>query len=238
MLYYVGIDLQWTLYMLGVITCPGIFPMVCTILWKRQSKAAAILSPILGMGTGLGVWLGTAKHFGGSVSVSTTGLTLPCVYGTVASCFSPIVYSVLITLVRPQNYDWSEFRKEKLALQKLDDLSFEDSSSDSVAKKKNPTVSTNVEGQQQTETELETETLEGERGQDPTESQEEPHLESGGQKQDYKSKEYKRWTRIAAFFAITTFLAQWVLWPLPMYGTGYVFNKKVSLVILHATHYC
>ncbi|KAL4887833.1 sodium/proline symporter [Aspergillus ambiguus] len=134
MLHYVGIDLGWTLYMLGksligiltnnyvpsnglgVVTCPGIFPMTFTILWHQQSKAAAIFSPILGMATGIGVWLGTAQHFYGSVTVTTTGQILPCVYGTVVSCFSPILYSVIITLFHPQNYNWDDFRKERLVL--------------------------------------------------------------------------------------------------------------------------
>ncbi|GIJ83275.1 hypothetical protein Asppvi_002094 [Aspergillus pseudoviridinutans] len=120
MLHYVGIDLGWTLYMLGVVTCPGIFPMAFTILWRQQNKVAAILAPVLGLATGLGVWLGTAKHFYGAVTVSTTGQILPCVYGTVASAFSPIIYSVILTLLRPQNYDWAEFKKEKLALEELE----------------------------------------------------------------------------------------------------------------------
>ncbi|KAF4219153.1 hypothetical protein CNMCM6457_003243 [Aspergillus fumigatiaffinis] len=176
MLHYVGIDLGWTLYMLGVVTCPGIFPMAFTILWRQQNKAAAILSPVLGLATGLGVWLGTAKHIYGAVTVSTTGQILPCVYGTVASAFSPIVYSVVLTLLRPQNYDWAEFKKEKLALEELEgDLTIVHSHQ---PKSSAPSV-----------------------------------------------KELKRWSRIAAFWSIATFLGHWVLWPLPMYGAKYVFSK-------------
>lgn len=113
-LYYGNVDLGWTLYMLGVLTCPGIFPTVFTILWRRQSRVAAIVSPVLGLVTGLAVWLGSAKALYGDVTVATTGQSLPCVYGTVASAFSPAVYSIVISLVRPANYDWAEFRKEKL----------------------------------------------------------------------------------------------------------------------------
>lgn len=115
MLYYIGLNLGWTLYMLGVITCPGIFPTVFTILWKKQSKAAVILSPILGMLTGIGAWLGSAYAFYGTVTIETTGMALPCVYGTVASAFSPLPYSIIITLFKPQNFDWADFKKEKLA---------------------------------------------------------------------------------------------------------------------------
>ncbi|KAE8166927.1 Sodium:solute symporter family-domain-containing protein [Aspergillus tamarii] len=189
MLHYVGIDLGWTLYMLGVVTCPGIFPMAFTILWRRQSTAAAILSPVLGLATGIGVWLGTAQHFYGSVSVSATGQILPCVYGTVASAFSPIVYSVVITLVRPQNYNWNDFKKEKLALERLErDLT---------------TVHNQEKGIRQ-----------------------ESRLEEGGpQSSVFDPQDLKRWGRIAAFWSIATFLGHWVIWPLPMYGSRYVFGK-------------
>ncbi|KAJ9229990.1 hypothetical protein DTO169E5_8629 [Paecilomyces variotii] len=185
MLHYVGIDLQWTLYMLGVVTCPGIFPMAFTILWRRQSKAAAILAPILGFGTGLGVWLGTAQAFYGEVSVTSTGQVLPCVYGTVASAFSPIPYSVLITLLKPQNYDWSDFKKEHLALEKLDsDLTTAHHHDERAAVREETAPIT-----------------------PPT------------------RQEFKRWSRIAAFWSIATFLGHWVIWPLPMYGSHYVFQK-------------
>lgn len=174
-----------------MVTCPGIFPMIFTVLWRRQSKAAAILSPILGLATGLAVWLATARRFSGAVSVAATGEVLPCVYGTVASCFSPILYSVLITAVRPQNYDWNEFKREKLALEKL--------------------------------------------GSDLTTAHNESPLPPGDEEATegsaaFDAKELKRWGRIAAFWSAATFLGHWVLWPLPMYGSHYVFGKKVRCI--------
>ncbi|KAJ5344498.1 hypothetical protein N7452_002502 [Penicillium brevicompactum] len=186
MLHYVGINLGWTLYMLGVVTCPGIFPMIFTILWRRQSKAAAILAPILGLATGLAVWLGLAKRFSGELSVASTGEVLPCMYGTVASCLSPILYSVVITAIRPQNYNWDDFKKEKLSLEKLDsDL----------------TTAHHHEASGGS-------------------------IEDGGPSSGPNQKELKRWATIAAFWAAATFFGHWVIWPLPMYGSGYVYSKK------------
>lgn len=162
--------------------------MAFTILWRRQSKAAAILAPILGFATGLGVWLGTAQAFYGEVSVQSTGQTLPCVYGTVASAFSPIPYSLLITLIKPQNYDWSDFKKERLALEKLEsDLTTAHHHDERI------TIQEEIA---------------------PT------HPPS--------RQEFKRWSRIAAFWSAATFLGHWVIWPLPMYGSHYVFQKGVS----------
>lgn len=162
--------------------------MVFTVLWRRQSKSAAILSPILGLATGLAVWLTTAGHFGGEVTVATTGQVLPCVYGTVASAFSPILYSVLITLIRPQDYDWSDFKKEKLSLEKLEsDLT-------TVHHETRDSTAGSIE-------------------------------DAGVNSAAVKAQELKRWGRIAAFWAVATFLGHWVLWPLPMYGSHYVFGK-------------
>lgn len=122
-LHYGKVDLLWTLYMLGVLTCPGIFPTVFTILWKKQSKPAAIISPLLGMATGIATWLGTAQAFYGEVTVASTGQTLPCVYGNVASAFSPALYSIIISLIRPADFNWADFRKEKLAFDSDEDTS-------------------------------------------------------------------------------------------------------------------
>ncbi|KAE8548998.1 hypothetical protein EYB25_009381 [Talaromyces marneffei] len=192
MLYYVGADLQWTLYMLGVVTCPGIFPMAFTVLWRGQNTLAAILAPILGLVTGLAVWITTAHYFYGAVTVSSTGQVIPCVYGTVASAFSPLPYSVIITyLTGPQSYDWADFKKEHLAVEKLDsDLT----TTHHVLK--------SPESQQQQQHNYE----------DPASAAS-------------NAKELQRWGRIAGFWSVATFLGHWVIWPLPMYGSRYIFGK-------------
>ncbi|OBT42415.1 hypothetical protein VE00_06029 [Pseudogymnoascus sp. WSF 3629] len=180
LLFYVGVNLGWTLYMLGVITCPGIFPTVFTLLWKHQSRAAVIISPILGMLTGIGVWLGSSYALYGAVTIETTGFALPCVYGTVASAFSPLPYSLIITVFNPQNYDWEDFKKEKLAFAATPSTTNTSSSSTEVEKLDEP-VSQAV---------------------------------------------MRRWAYIAALFSAATFLGHWVLWPLPMYASKYIFSKS------------
>lgn len=164
----------------GVLTCPGIFPTAFTILWKRQSRVAAIVSPLLGMATGLAVWLGSAKALYGGTTVATTGQIIPCVYGTVASCFSPLPYSIVLSFFNPQNFDWADFRKEKLAFEAPDEAI-------------DPSLRHGLE-------------------ESPLGSGSQPHL--------------KRWVRIAAYWSMATFMGHWVLWPLPMYASKYIFTKS------------
>lgn len=187
MLHYVGVDLGWTLYMLGVLTCPGIFPTAFTILWRRQSKAAAIISPLLGMVTGIAAWLGSAYALYGEVSIATTGQSVPCVWGTVASALSPIPYSVIITLFKPENFDWADFRKERLAFE-VDTASI----------------------------------TSGRRSDSITRAD----IELNDQNPDNSQLAFKRWGRIATIWALATFLGHWVLWPLPMYASKYIFGQS------------
>ena len=137
------------------------------------------------MATGLAVWLGSAKALYGSVTVVTTGQILPCVYGTVASAFSPLPYTFIISAFNPQYFDWADFRKKKLAFE-VDNLD------DALATTVDPVI----------EEELHQATGPGSQ----------PHL--------------KRWARIAAYWSIATFLGHWVLWPLPMYASKYIFSKS------------
>ncbi|CAL3973009.1 unnamed protein product [Diplocarpon coronariae] len=212
MLHYVGVDLSWTLYMLGrralplyplflpkpsilttpppppgVVTCPGIFPTVFTLLWRQQSRAAAIIAPLLGLATGMSIWLGSAYALHGTVTIASTGELLPCMYGCLASTFSPLPYSVFITLLQPQRFDWDDFLQEKLA---LGDADAADASSAALE-----------------ETE-----------------HDEPRSRSDPRWVPYM----RRWTTIATLWSAATFLGHFVLWPLPMYAAKYTFTKKAS----------
>ncbi|OJD29050.1 urea active transporter [Diplodia corticola] len=181
MLHYVGIDLGWTLYMLGIITCPGIFPTALAILWRGQSRAAAVLAPTLGMATGMAVWLGTARALYGGVGIASTGATLPCLYGTVAATVAPLPISLVVTAVTGgQGWEWSEFRKVSLAFEVR-------------ASGRDAGLEEAVEG---------------------------------GEGEEEAGRRLKRWGRIAAWWAVATFLGHWVLWPLPMYAAKYVFGEK------------
>jgi hypothetical protein len=106
-----SINFTWLLYMLGIISCPGVFPTCFALLWSRQTKAAAITAPIVGAACGLAVWLGTAYHYYGEITIDSTGGTMPCLFGVVTSFVVPLPISVAISLARPEVFDFSVFNR-------------------------------------------------------------------------------------------------------------------------------
>lgn len=104
-----GVDLNWTLYMLGVVVCPGMFPTIFTLLWRGQSRPAAIISPIVGMACGFAVWFGTAYAYYGAVTIASTNQSLPCMFGCLTSCFVPLPLTIIISYLYPTKFEWKDF---------------------------------------------------------------------------------------------------------------------------------
>ncbi|KAL4887682.1 Sodium:solute symporter family-domain-containing protein [Aspergillus karnatakaensis] len=102
-----GVDMTWLLYMIGLLTCPGVFPTCLALLWTRQTKAAAITAPIVGMACGLAVWFGTAYAYYGEITIASTGGTMPCLFGTITSFAVPLPVTVVISLVQNERFDWA-----------------------------------------------------------------------------------------------------------------------------------
>lgn len=126
MLEYAGATNNWSTYFRPIIACPGILPLILTLLWSRQTTAAAIASPILGLISGVATWLSLSWLWSGAINITTTQVQLPGLYGAIVSFFSPALYSVAISLFyRPVRFDWREF----LRIDLIEDESRQQSSS-------------------------------------------------------------------------------------------------------------
>lgn len=106
-----GVDMTWLLYVIGNLINPGVFPTVFALLWKRQTRAAAIAAPLVGMACGITVWLTTAYRYGGEISVLSTGATMPNLWGGVTSFFVPLPVTIIVSLVWPEEFEWAVFRR-------------------------------------------------------------------------------------------------------------------------------
>lgn len=224
-LNYGGANITWLGYLRPVVSCPGIIPLALALGWSRQTRLAAVVSPILGFLTGVAIWLGTAYHFYGSVTIETTQNPLPSLYGAIGSLFSPALYSVVISLWRPSRFDWREFLRVELADEAM--LHREDNM---VAEATSPSSSDDekkVAGGA-------SEPASAAMGSDPVKlpgrgDVTTPSVLSLDDVQhpfDEKTLQSLRsWLRIAWIFWVVIVLVTFVVWPMPLYR-DYIFTES------------
>lgn len=72
-LHYAGISMGYLYLLMGVIISGAVLPSSLTLLWDRQSWAAATFSPVLALACSLTGWLVQSKTQYGDLSVTSTG---------------------------------------------------------------------------------------------------------------------------------------------------------------------
>lgn len=107
------IGVNYLVTCMGVFTCPCVFPMYSTVLWRRQNKTAILITPPLGSITATACWLGSAKALEGSVTITTTSQILALIIGNGVSLISGALHSITGTFAfGHDNFDWSRFKTE------------------------------------------------------------------------------------------------------------------------------
>ncbi|KAL1988272.1 hypothetical protein VTN96DRAFT_247 [Rasamsonia emersonii] len=227
-LNYGGANMNWINYFSPILTCPGIFPLMMTLFWSGQTRLAAIVSPILGLITGVSIWLGTAYSLYGKISIDTTSAQAPSLYGSVGSLFSPILYSVIISYIRPQTFDWREFLRINLV---------EDESETEIS---TPAESETPHSSQSVVVLNEAQTEKGERAEKA--AHQEPRtrrvtktnnaaattgsLDHVVHPFDEATLRYlRKWLHIAVGVLIFIVLITFVVWPMPLYR-DYIFTRS------------
>lgn len=161
-------------------------PLSLTLLWDRQSWAAATFTPPLALICSLTAWLVTAKREGGDLSVDSTGANNPMLAGNVVSLLAPLVFVPVLSLVaRSPKYDWESMQQ----IRKGDDSELAAAAH------------------------VDLELVPGETTQSEHEMRMEQHM-------------LQRAAKIARSLTVFLTLALLILWPMPMYGSGYIFSKR------------
>jgi hypothetical protein len=194
--------------------------MMLTILWSGQTKAAAILSPVLGLVSGVTTWLVLSWHWGGALNIQTTQQQLPGLYGAIVSFFSPAVFSVAISLAKPSRFDWRIFLKLDLITEKDDSLP--------------PSTPASITDVVPTETDI---SANEKRPENITNNQRKfltpatPTADNSSQLDNVVHpmspetlRHVRKWLRIASIFFVVNVVVTLILWPLPLYR-DYIFTR-------------
>ncbi|KAI9484049.1 MAG: Sodium:solute symporter family-domain-containing protein [Benjaminiella poitrasii] len=186
-----GINLGYLYTLMGVLISAAVAPLTFTLLWSKQSKLAAIVSPIFGFCAAVSTWLAVTKAMYGTITVQTTSQNYPMMSGNIVALISPIFVSVIISLIKPDNFDFEATRQ----IQKLDDSN-----------------------QSAIVPEDQGEVAETDQAKNVNEE------ESSITEEDLIA--LNKSSRFAKVSSIVLSLALFVLWPLPMFFSKYVFSKS------------
>jgi urea-proton symporter len=102
----IGIDLGWLFLVMGLLIGGAVFPAAFTVTWRKQSAVAAVSGAIGGLCAGLTALLVTAKVYYGELTVASTGSSYPTLAGNMAGVLVGLIVTVVISLIKPDNFDW------------------------------------------------------------------------------------------------------------------------------------
>jgi len=221
MLHYVGVNMTWFGYFIPMAICPGVIPLIFTVTWDRQTFWAAFISPIVGFAAGLTVWISTAYHFYGSVTIESTGGQLPALYGSLTALLLPGTLSIIISFIKPEKFDWEKLKQVNLLVDGDSSSEVEiDNDTPTIPKEKQDGVEVNFES-------------------DETSSLEQQQQSKVAFQLTVKEMDF--WIKISTGSVIFILLVTWVIWPMSVYR-DWVFTASyfkgyvtVALIWLYTT---
>ncbi|KAG2218032.1 hypothetical protein INT45_014308 [Circinella minor] len=187
-----GINLGYLYKLMGVLISSAVIPLTLTLLWGKQNLYAAAIAPIFGLCCSLIAWLVTTQALYGEITVFTSNQNYPMLAGNLVALFSPVLITLPISFIWPQNYTFDGTRQIKQV--------------------HTDTIVHPDQEQPKPENEL---------------SATEDSLSSSSSNEKEADDEQIRMAKSARFAKISSIilaLSLFILWPMPMLGSQYVFS--------------
>ncbi|PWY83435.1 putative sodium/proline symporter [Aspergillus heteromorphus CBS 117.55] len=103
---HAGFSVSFLITAIGIFVDSAIVPMACTIMWRKQSKTAALIAPLASSAAGILAWILKAYTEYGTITITTLSENPPLVAGNMMSLCGPLVLTPLITFLGPEDFDW------------------------------------------------------------------------------------------------------------------------------------
>lgn len=111
-----GISMGWLFNFLGCATASGVFPVMLTFTWKKLNKVGAVSGSVLGMVLAIVAWLTMCKKYKGAITLDNLSDTWVSFTGNVTALVLGGVFSIGLSLIWPDNFDWDKTRNHTILL--------------------------------------------------------------------------------------------------------------------------
>lgn len=214
-LHYGGVGMGYLYELMGVIICSAVIPVSLIMFWSGLNKWSAWIAPPLGMAFGIASWAGvTAGLSDSTFTLATTGADYPMLSGNLVSIGSPLIIIPICQLIFGHaHYDFEELRNFKTAREILPDGDEANLGHSGVTTSQEESVPIDPEKH-------------GKMNLDARISTAIAHYELMEEEQVILSKSAK----FARVTCVAVSLALLIIWPMPMYGSGYTFSKQFFTV--------
>mmetsp|Transcript_41469 Transcript_41469/g.91099 ORF Transcript_41469/g.91099 Transcript_41469/m.91099 type:complete len:740 (-) Transcript_41469:194-2413(-) len=107
------ISLGWVYLFMGVVIGSAVLPISFLLTWDKASAAGAISGAIIGQIGAFIAWMVTAAaRNDGTVDYDTLGQNEPMLAGNLVAILLSGLVCAVVSLIKPQNYDWEEFKRK------------------------------------------------------------------------------------------------------------------------------
>lgn len=213
-LYYANVPMGYLYELMGVIIGGAVLPSTMTLLLKHQNKVAATATPPVATALAIMLWLVCTKKQNKLVNLATTFLDNPMLTGNVVALLLPLVLIPVLTLAFGlQRFDWTALQQiervdEQAELVAAEGVTLNSDNSDNSGNSGNSEDPALAPAKSPISVAAHELAL--------------AHIDSAAAEQAHLHRSFKIALGICVFLAISLIL----LWPIPMYGSGYVFSKK------------
>ncbi|SCU94936.1 LADA_0G12398g1_1 [Lachancea dasiensis] len=214
-LYEGQVSMGYLYELMGIIISAAVLPAALTLFWSKQNLVAVVVSPILGTGLAIMSWLVVTKKQFGELTVATTFEDNPMLTGNVVALLSPLVIIPVLTYAfKPQNFNWELLKCIKRAEENTEIEAAEGVASE-IHGRGESSGSDNVSDQEKLRAVRSVVSVAQDVPQEKIDSL-----------QEEEARQLRRASKFGSYLTIFFALAFLVVWPMPMYGSSYVFSKR------------
>ena len=94
----------------GTIIGAPVVPVILTVLWRKLTNTAVLVGCLGGTGLALISWLVTCRYYYGSLNVTNLVSDYSSLAGSTTSLGSGAIISIVLSLIKPDNYDFTGTR--------------------------------------------------------------------------------------------------------------------------------